>query len=119
MTNEIDFPSYELMTELANSNPEELERLREQYVNQLIESAPEQMQPKLRGMQFKVDMIRRKHKDSKLGSCVAISEMMLESLTELNKSLNGSLEVISEEPHQKASITNIHDHTTKKDLPTK
>lgn len=37
---------------------------------------------RLNGLQFQIDMIRRKHK-SPMGACVAISEMMMDKLYEL------------------------------------
>ncbi len=72
--------------ELAKRDPEELERLRAQQINQLIESAPEHLKARLKGLQFQIDCKRRLHK-SPLGSCIEISRMMMDSLLSLSETL--------------------------------
>ncbi len=81
------FPEPEHLMELAKRNPEELERLRIQHINQLIESAPEHLKARLKGLQFQIDCKRRSHTKSPLGSCIEISRMMMDSLLSLNETL--------------------------------
>jgi hypothetical protein len=81
------FPEPEYLMELAKRDPEELERLRVQQINQLIESAPEHLKARLKGLQFQIDCKRRLHNKSPLGSCIEISRMMMDSLLSLNESL--------------------------------
>lgn len=81
-------PDTNVLIELAKNNPEELERIRVQQINKLIEDAPEYLKPRLRGLQFQIDCKRRLHK-SPLGSCIEISKMMMGSLNSLSETLQG------------------------------
>lgn len=73
--------------ELAKNNPEELERYRQREIEALISNAPAHMQRRLRGLQFQVDCKRRLH-PTPMGACVAISQMMLQSMEKLNLALH-------------------------------
>lgn len=86
MTNEL--PSVDALIALAKKDPAALERLRQQQVEELIASAPEDMQRRLRGLQFEIDSRRALHKNP-MGACVALSKMMLDSMTRLNEALHG------------------------------
>lgn len=83
-----DLHSFDQMRALAQSNPEALERLRMQEVENVINSAPEHMRRRLRGLQFQIDC-KRKAQKSPMGACIALSNMMHESLLRLNAVLNG------------------------------
>lgn len=83
-----DLRNFDQMRALAQSNPEALERMRIREVENIINSAPEHMQRRLRGLQFQIDCKRSAQKSS-LGACIAISKMMHESLHRLNAVLNG------------------------------
>ena len=83
-----DFPSFDQLAKLAQEKPEELERFRQEQVELLINSAPARLQRRLRGLQFQIDAQRELHKDSIMGSCVKLSQMMHESFAELRLSLN-------------------------------
>lgn len=87
--NSIFFDAQRLM-DLAKNHPEELERLRLEEIDNLINSAPEHMRKRLRGLQFQVDCKRRLHKNP-LGACIEISRMMLDSLHSLNLAVQGEL----------------------------
>lgn len=85
-------PDIDSLIKMAQDDPEELEQLRENLCSQLIKNAPEHYQRRLKGIQFQIDMTRRKSGNS-LHSCIKISELMLQSyqklqaaLTELNQS---------------------------------
>jgi len=81
-----ELPSFEYLSKLASEDPEKLEQIRAQQVENLIESAPQQYQRRLRGIQFQVDCARRKH-NNPLAACIEISSMMYDSLHRLNKAL--------------------------------
>lgn len=83
-----DWPSFDELKRLAEQSPEKLEELRENKVRALIEQAPEAYRRRLRGLQFQVECQRRLH-SSPMGSCIAISKMMHESLARLNEVLQG------------------------------
>lgn len=84
-----DLKNFDQIKVLAQTNPEALERMRRQAVDKIINSAPEHMQRRLRGLQFQIDCKRNAQK-SPMGACIAISRMMHESLHKLNTVLNGS-----------------------------
>lgn len=86
----IPLPSVDELIELAKRDPEGLENLRKQQIEQLITAAPEKLQNRLRGLQFQIDSRRRLHK-SPMGACLMISDMMLDSLGRLNEALHGSI----------------------------
>lgn len=83
------FPNIDKLIELATTNPDELEKVRQQEIDDLIAGAPEHMQRRLRGLQFQIDCKRELHKDSPMGSCMAITHMMMDSLQHLNEVLHG------------------------------
>lgn len=105
-----DFPDFDRLVKLAKEDPEALERFRLEQVENLIEQAPEAYQPRLRGLQFQIDAQRRIHKDSPMGSCMKISQMMHESFAELrtwlnaitgaNDPLRGQMDAFQEEPKE-------------------
>ena len=82
-----ELPEFEEMMRLAKEDPEKLEELRSNYINEIIEAAPKHQQNRLKGLQFQIDMERRKAK-TPLAACIKISEMMHESFMELRDALN-------------------------------
>ncbi len=83
----MELPDFDQLVEMAQHRPQELEALRTALVEEVIASARGDRQRKLRGLQFQIDMARRKSK-SPLGACIRISELMYESLAELRECLN-------------------------------
>lgn len=73
--------------DLIKMSKEELETLREKYVEEVINSAgSEEQKRKLRGLQFQIDMQRRKSKNP-MDSCIKISKMMHDKFLELRDAL--------------------------------
>ncbi|MEI7969872.1 MAG: DUF3135 domain-containing protein [Betaproteobacteria bacterium] len=72
---------------LARDDPEAFERRRVEAVEELIGSAPPEMQQRLRGLQFRIDM-ERQRSSTPMGACVRINRMMWESFGELRDSLD-------------------------------
>lgn len=66
-------------SELARNDPDAFEARYRALVEDTIMKAPEDIQPRLRCLQWRVDMERRKHK-SPLGACLAIYRMMWDSV---------------------------------------
>ena len=83
-----NLPHFDELLKLAQENPEALEKLRQEQVEQLINNAPIENQQRLRGLQFQIDAQRSIHKGSAIGSCVKISKMMHQSFGELRGWLN-------------------------------
>lgn len=104
-------PNIEEIFRLAQEQPDVLEKLHKQWIEELIESAPEQQQRRLRGLQWEIDAEMSKH-DNPMGKCVAISKMMMESLSELNKALHGELPPSRTGDAPKAKVINIHNKIT-------
>lgn len=78
---------FDTWAHLAQHDKEEFERRRQIAIENLIASAPEASQRRLRGLQFKIDMERRRAV-TPLGACVRISEMMWDKVFELHEALN-------------------------------
>lgn len=80
-------PSIDSLFKMAQDDPEELERLRETLCTQLIENAPKRYQRRLNGLQFQINMMRKKSNND-LHCCIKLSEMMLESYQKLQSVIN-------------------------------
>jgi len=90
---EDNLPSFDELVCLAETQPAEFETLRTLLCNELIEQAPERIQKRLKGLQFTIDMERKKNKPS-LSNCQKISNMMSESLQELQDALSNPEEYL-------------------------
>lgn len=83
----MNLPDFDELVAMAESSPEELERLRREMVQRIIDSSNnEEVQRKLRGLQFRIDAKIRQAR-TPLAACIMISQMMHESLFELRESL--------------------------------
>ncbi len=83
----VSLPDFNTLKVMAQENPEALERLRREHVEALIESAPEALKPRLRGLQFQIDSQRRLAR-TPLQSCINISRMMHDSFHTLRERLH-------------------------------
>jgi hypothetical protein len=75
------FPRFDFdeWASLARQDPQGFEVRRQEAIEQLILAAPEHLQPRLRRLQWRIDMERRRH-DNPLGACIGIYGMMIESV---------------------------------------
>ena len=64
---------------LAETNPQAFEQKRKDIINSLISGASSRHRNKLEGLQWRIDMERRRS-SSPLSACVRISSMMLDSV---------------------------------------
>lgn len=78
---------FDTWAHLAKHDKDEFERRRKAAIEELIASAPASSQQRLRGLQFRIDMERRRAV-TPLGACVRISEMMWDSVFKLHDTLN-------------------------------
>ncbi len=76
--------NFDQMMKLATENPDHFEKMRQYLVSKLIDSAPKVHTRKLRGLQWKIDTIR-KNKPNAMSACIAINQLMWKSLHELNR----------------------------------
>lgn len=79
-------PSHEALSQLACDDPQAFEALRDELVASCIRSAPERIRPRLYGIQFRVDAIRRLSR-TPLGALVKIQAMMWGSFLRLDEEL--------------------------------
>jgi hypothetical protein len=86
----VEMPSFDEMVRLAKTDPEALERIRLQLIEDTIADAPEACHRRLRGLQFQIDMERRRA-GNPMGACVRISKMMHDSLYTLRQTLNSAI----------------------------
>jgi hypothetical protein len=75
---------FDKWSELSKQDPEAFEALRKQSISEFIEGCAESRQERLRCLQWKIDTIRGRH-DTPLSACVAISDMMWDSLERLHR----------------------------------
>lgn len=85
---EMELPDFDYLKLLANEDPDKLERLRRIYCEQLINSAPDRYRGRLQGLQFQIDMIKRKSKNP-LHSCMQISKLMLDNYVDMQQAIKG------------------------------
>ena len=78
----INLFDFEELLRLAQNDPDKLEQLRIQWCEQIIHDAPSEYRRKLRGLQFRIDMERRKAK-SPMAACISLSGMMHDSFDSL------------------------------------
>ncbi|AFU97912.1 DUF3135 domain-containing protein [Simiduia agarivorans] len=83
----MNLPEFNDLLALSRENPEALERLRRQLVDQVISGANPDTQARLRGLQFQIDA-QRQLSSSAMGACVRLSRMMNASFAELMTQLN-------------------------------
>ena len=80
-------PAFDVLVDLARNDPQRLERLRKKLTEDIIDNAAdEQRRKRLAGLQFRVDM-ERKRARTPLQATIRISEMMCQSLADLHRSM--------------------------------
>jgi hypothetical protein len=75
-TESFDFDEWQ---ELAIRDPEGFERRRQAVIENYLSSLPISKQRRLRGLQFRIDMERRRAR-SAMGACIKLSSMMWDAL---------------------------------------
>ena len=80
-------PAFDVLVDMARNDPQKLENLRLKLTKSVIEgAATEQKRKRLEGLQFRVDL-ERKRARSPLAATIKISEMMCHSLADLHRSM--------------------------------
>lgn len=82
-----ELPNFDTLMDLASRDPDGLEHLRICLIRDFIDRAPDNQRQRLKGLQFTIDMERRKAKNP-VQSCMRMSQMMHERVTDLCDSLN-------------------------------
>lgn len=76
---------------LYRSDPEEFERRRTEEIRKVIAAAPATSRRRIEGLQFRIDMERRRAK-TPLAACIALNRMMWDSFMELQQALRDLLD---------------------------
>ncbi|MEZ5558323.1 MAG: DUF3135 domain-containing protein [Pseudomonadales bacterium] len=80
-------PAFDVLVDMARNDPQGLETLRRSLTDAVIATASnETARRRLRGLQFRVDMERRRA-GTPLAATIRISEMMCHSLADLHRSM--------------------------------
>ncbi len=96
-------PELEELRNLAERDPEGLERLRAELVENLIAQVRnETKRRRLRGLQFRINLETERCK-TPLSACLRLSEMMHESLLLLRESFRAPLEMQQLRNHNRQS----------------
>ena len=82
MSTDFDFDEWR---RLYKKDPKGAERRRKKETDAIISAAPEKERERLRGLQWRINMVRKRHKDSPLGSAIAIYMLSQMKLDELNE----------------------------------
>ncbi|MEE8056261.1 MAG: DUF3135 domain-containing protein [Pseudomonadales bacterium] len=82
-----EMPDFDILLQIAQEDPQQLERLRLRLAHKTINSAPKSLRKRLRGLQFQIDAKRATSK-TPLAACIHISNMMHQSFEQLRKALN-------------------------------
>lgn len=84
-------PSFDIMMELAQKNPDALETLRKSMMEDIINSSTtSDSKRRLEGLQFTIDMNRRKAKNP-LQCCIKISQLMWDSALTLSEQIEKNI----------------------------
>lgn len=96
-------PDFEVLVEMAKKEPDKLEALRQKMVDEIIDDAADTARQRLMGLQFRIDMVRRKAANP-LAATVKITEMMCESLADMNRAFAGQISKEINDEAQPAEI---------------
>ncbi|MEK9712596.1 MAG: DUF3135 domain-containing protein [Thalassolituus sp.] len=99
-------PSFDEMVRLAKHDPETLENIRLKLIEDTIAEAPESCHRRLRGLQFQIDMERRKAKNP-MSACIRISKMMHDSLYTMRQTLNAAVGEPTDEEMLSAPLAEV------------
>ncbi|MFT6122117.1 MAG: hypothetical protein ACJASG_000639 [Oleiphilaceae bacterium] len=110
---EDSLPTFEALLALAKEDPVEFEALRDQLCKQIVDQAPEHISRRLKGLQFKINMERRRSKTA-LKSCLELSKLMNNSLIELDEALSNPQEFLMKHNSTAPQAENTNQTNTKK-----
>ena len=80
-------PAFDVLVDMARNDPQRLEKLRDKLTSSVIAGAATvQKRKRLEGLQFRVDLERRRAR-SPLAATIKISEMMCHALADLHRSM--------------------------------
>ena len=81
-----NLPTFDEMRNLAENNPEELERIKRRLIKNVIDSAPEDKRRRLEGLQFQIDL-KIKASPNSFIAMTRIYDQMFDSFLVLDEKL--------------------------------
>ena len=100
-----DLPDFDTLMEMAKNAPEKLESLRSEMIEEVINDAKPELQQRLKGLQFTIDMEIERSPNSYV-SCMKISSLMHDSMSRLRSFFdeNGKIQDAEEQPKASAKV---------------
>lgn len=95
--------NFDTLAEMAETDPRGFELLRTEICEEFILDAPEHLQARLRGIQFQVDMERRRS-TSTMSACIRLSQMMNDALIMLNAVLEDPESFLAQREQSSAKV---------------
>jgi len=83
----MELPNFDELVNLAKNEPEKFDAMRQQLNQQLIALASDEQQKVLEGLVFKIEMQRRKSKNTTQFN-ILLSQLMISSFVEMQSLLN-------------------------------
>ena len=80
-------PSFDVLMELAQNDPEKLEEIRQKLSEEIFADATPHLRPKLEGLNFRINMERQRSKNA-MQSCLRISALMHDSFEKMRQELD-------------------------------
>lgn len=97
---------FDEMLALAKTDPATFEVRREEYIESFLTSVPTERQTRLRGLQWQIDQTRQLAR-TPMASCIAISNMMWDSLHRLDLQQRKLVKLTTGQPTQLRSLQPI------------
>lgn len=97
------FFDFDDWSRLAKEDPSAFEARRLALIEEFLRQFPQPDQQRLRGLQFRIDMVRRRAR-TPMGACLKISSMMWESLLG-SHGLKNALDTLLDSPAQSVPAT--------------
>lgn len=82
----VELPGFDTLRYLAEHDPDRLELLRNALTEMLIARSPAESRQRLRGLQFQINA-RVKLAHNPIAACLAVSSMMHDTLSQLQRTL--------------------------------
>lgn len=99
---------YEGLSRLAHDDPAAYEAMRQRLIDRFIDNVPGKEQRRLRGLQFRIDQVRRLAR-SPLAATIKISSLMWSSFLCLNEELSGR-HYVTPRPLKTAKVISFRPH---------
>lgn len=108
MRRHCSFESYDhdLLSQLAREDPVAFENLRSDLIADFIDSQPEKYQRRLRGLQFRVDGIRRLS-HTPLAALLKIQALMWDSFLTMNEELQSIVQSVHRDAVTREEATDL------------